>query len=99
MGLKRRNPARTQLFTPPQMLAALAAFTPAASAAASKPRSVSAPAQLSAAERHRRIADAAYRRAERAGFGGNPVADWLAAEREVDAMLAGGDESLLRKAS
>jgi hypothetical protein len=34
------------------------------------------------------IADAAYFRAERRGFnGGDPVADWLAAEAEVDARL------------
>ncbi len=42
------------------------------------------------------IADAAYRRAERAGFQGDPVADWLGAEREIDALL---DASLARKAS
>jgi len=41
-------------------------------------------------ERHRLIATAAYLRAEQRGFvGGDPVADWLAAEAEVDQMLAG----------
>lgn len=35
--------------------------------------------------RHRMIAEAAYYRAERRGFGaGDPVADWLAAEDEID---------------
>jgi hypothetical protein len=88
MGLKRRNPARTRLFTPPQMLAAMAAFTPAA---------VSAPTpQISGDERRRMIADAAYRRAERAGFAGDPLADWLTAEREIDAAL---EARLARKAS
>jgi len=39
-------------------------------------------------ERWRRIAEAAYLLAERRGFqGGDPVADWLAAEAEVDATL------------
>jgi cytochrome c556 len=33
------------------------------------------------------VADAAYFRAERRGFSGDPTADWLAAEAEVDAML------------
>lgn len=86
MGLKRRNPARTRLFTPPQMLVAMAAFTPA-------PVNAPRPApQLSSDERRRRIADAAYRRAEQAGFAGDPLTDWLTAEREID-------ESLARKAS
>jgi hypothetical protein len=37
--------------------------------------------------RHRRIAERAYLRAASRGFvGGDPVADWLAAEAEVDAQ-------------
>ena len=80
MGLKRRNPARTRLFTPPQMLAAMAAFTPA-------PVRAPAPPPISGDERRRMIADAAYRRAERAGFAGDPLAYWLSAEREIDALL------------
>lgn len=37
-------------------------------------------------ERHARIAEAAYRRAEQRGFApGYELEDWLAAEREVDA--------------
>lgn len=41
--------------------------------------------------RHERIAEAAYFRAERRGFeGGDPVADWIDAEREVDAALDRG---------
>lgn len=36
-------------------------------------------------ERHHRIAEAAYFRAERRGFqGGCPIQDWLEAEREID---------------
>jgi hypothetical protein len=78
MGLKRRNPARDRLFTPPQMLAAMATFTPVV---------VRTPPPISGDERRRMIADAAYRRAERAGFAGDPLADWLTAEREIDGML------------
>ncbi len=44
---------------------------------------------LSAAERRALIAESAYLRAEQRGFsGGDPVADWLESEREVDALLA-----------
>jgi hypothetical protein len=44
------------------------------------------PHRLTAAERHRRICDLAYRRAEQRGFTpGGEVDDWLEAEREVDA--------------
>ena len=91
MGLKRRNPARTRLFTPPQMLAAMAAFTPPAVRAPAP-----APQPISGDERRRLIADAAYRRAERAGFAGDPLSDWLTAEREIDAALGA---RLTRKAS
>jgi hypothetical protein len=40
-------------------------------------------------ERHRRIAEAAYFKAERRGFqGGSPVRDWLEAEAEIDATMS-----------
>jgi chromosome partitioning protein len=45
--------------------------------------------QLAAKQRATMIADAAYRRAAERGFaGGDPLEDWLAAERQVDAVLA-----------
>jgi hypothetical protein len=44
------------------------------------------PHRLTPAERHRRICELAYRRAEQRGFAaGNELEDWLEAEREVDA--------------
>jgi Protein of unknown function (DUF2934) len=44
---------------------------------------------VSAEQRRSMIAESAYRRAERRGFtGGDPVADWLDSEKEVDALLA-----------
>jgi hypothetical protein len=44
------------------------------------------PHRLTAAERHQRICDLAYRRAEQRGFApGGQIDDWLEAEREVDA--------------
>ena len=44
------------------------------------------PHRLMPAERHRRICELAYRRAEQRGFvPGGEVDDWLEAEREVDA--------------
>ena len=58
--------------------------------AARKPRSrASVPAAESATDlRRQMIAEAAYLRAEQRGFGsGDPLDDWLAAEREVDTQL------------
>ena len=42
---------------------------------------------VSPEERQRLIAEAAYFRALQRGFGGDPVADWLVAEREIDGRL------------
>jgi Protein of unknown function (DUF2934) len=33
------------------------------------------------------VAEAAYFRAQRRGFGGDPARDWVEAEAEIDAML------------
>jgi cell division septum initiation protein DivIVA len=50
---------------------------------------------VTAEERQRMIAEAAYFRAERRGFvGGDPVQDWLEAEAEIDRMLAAGKAPL-----
>lgn len=49
-------------------------------------------------ERERRIREAAYYHAEQHAFdGGDPVADWLAAEAEVDALLASERKTVERK--
>ena len=51
-----------------------------------------APRTISAEERYRMIAEAAYYRAEQRGFQNEgPVADWLAAEKEIDKRLAKRD--------
>ena len=56
-----------------------------------KPDSAAAandPARARADARLRRIAEAAYHRAERRGFApGHETEDWLAAEKEVDESL------------
>jgi len=44
--------------------------------------------QVSAEERYRMIQEAAYFRAEKEGFHGDPWKCWLVAEAEVDARLA-----------
>ena len=45
---------------------------------------------ISTEQRHAMIAESAYLRAARRGFnGGDPLADWLASEQEVDALLSG----------
>lgn len=44
--------------------------------------------ELGMSERHRRIAEAAYLRAAARNFvGGDPVQDWLEAERDLDASI------------
>lgn len=41
-------------------------------------------------QRYRMVAEAAYHHAERRGFvGGDPLNDWLLAEKEVDKLLNG----------
>jgi hypothetical protein len=59
-------------------------------ASAPKPAKTATPAkaQVSDETRHAMIAESAYLRAERRGFApGGEVADWMAAEQEVDALL------------
>lgn len=54
---------------------------PARRAAVTRAKAVT----ISAEERHRLIAETAFLKAERRGFkGGDPVEDWLEAEKEVD---------------
>jgi hypothetical protein len=56
---------------------------------ARKPRSRASTADISPEIRQQMIAEAAYLRAERRGFSaGDPLDDWLAAEREVDMLMA-----------
>jgi phasin family protein len=53
------------------------------------PAEVSKKQPVTPLERWRMIAETAYYRAERRGFfGGNPMEDWAAAEREIDAKYA-----------
>jgi hypothetical protein len=67
---------------PPELVVA------APRAARKKPPAKTARAPT-ADERYSMIAEAAYLRAEKRGFkGGDPAADWLEAEREVDSALA-----------
>jgi len=55
----------------------------------SRTKSSDAPALVSSERRRSMIAEHAYLRAERRGFNaGDPVADWLDSEREVDALLS-----------
>jgi hypothetical protein len=61
----------------------------AAAATPENGKEVGAP-RISPQERHRLIAEAAYYRASRRGFGGGTeVEDWLAAEAEIDGKLLG----------
>ena len=95
MGLKRSRepPLRTRLFTSHpgcrEALAATPVYAADALPATPAPTSTTPSHPLvSLEERHRLIATAAYRHAERTGFATDPVADWLLAEREIDAQLS-----------
>jgi hypothetical protein len=62
---------------------------PKAVATARKTRTTAKPNEISPEHRQEMIAEAAYLRAEQRGFtSGDPMEDWLAAEREVDLLLA-----------
>jgi hypothetical protein len=61
-----------------------------AKSSSSNPAESSSGALISAEERRRMIAEAAYFRAQARGFvGGDPLDDWLAAEREINRALPG----------
>ena len=63
---------------------------PKAVATVRKTRTAAKINEVSPIRRQEMIAEAAYLRAEQRGFGpGDPLEDWLAAEREVDLLLAG----------
>lgn len=77
---------------PAKSTGAGAAATTQAKAAGPKPKAAAGKRRggngVSPDERWRRIAETAYLLAEKRDFqGGDPVADWLAAEAEVDATL------------
>jgi len=57
--------------------------------AAGSPSKVDTHSRVTAEERRKMIAEAAFIRAERRGFvGGDPNDDWLAAEGEIDQILS-----------
>lgn len=56
--------------------------------AARKPRRSARTKSISAEERYGMIQTAAYLRAEKNGFSGDPVQYWLEAEKEIDDKLA-----------
>lgn len=83
---KKAAPKKAAVTRPVQKAAPAVKKAPRASAAAKvAPKADRVDAQQRAAM----IAEAAYYRAEKRGFaGGDPVADWLSAEAEIDALIA-----------
>jgi len=86
------KPAASPVTVPPEVKEVSASVTPVKRAA--KPKTTkpapTAPARTQVSEDTRRgmIAQAAYLRAERRGFApGGEHEDWMAAEKEVDALL------------
>ena len=60
----------------------------AAAKKAASTRPTGSPVMVSAEERWRMVATAAYHRAEQRGFApGHEVEDWLAAEKDIDSVL------------
>ena len=60
----------------------------AAARKAAAPNPSTSPVRVSAEERWRMVATAAYHRAEKRGFApGHEVEDWLAAEKDIDDVL------------
>jgi len=88
---KPAAPAASPAPTPaPAPAAAVAKPLPAAAAkpaAAPKPAAKSTAAAPGGGERARMISEAAYFIAQRRGTAGNPLADWLAAEQQIDQQL------------
>ena len=69
---------------PPATQAAAPATRPAAGPTVASPMPRTA---ISPEQRRLMIAEAAYYRAQRRGFRGDPVRDWTEAEAEIDAQL------------
>ena len=62
---------------------------PSASASTSRRKTADSVTTITADERARMVETAAYYRAERRGFAsGHEAEDWLAAEAEIDALIA-----------
>jgi hypothetical protein len=66
-----------------------AAPQPAAKPAAAAPKPAAKPAApgVGGSERARMISEAAYYIAQKRGTAGNPLADWLTAEKQIDQQL------------
>lgn len=65
------------------------AVTPAETKSVAPAKSAPTKPALTPAERAKMVAEAAYYLAEKRGFkGGNEIADWAAAEKQVDALIA-----------
>lgn len=85
----KTSPAAAAKAAPAPAPKASAAPAPAAKAAPTKAAAPAAKPVVDAAERQRMIGEAAYYLAEKRGFAhGHHDADWAAAEKQIDAMLA-----------
>lgn len=84
---KAKSPTATKPTAKPKTAAAK---TTRKTKPAAEPKAAGMPATITHEERWRMIAVAAYHKAERRGFApGHEVEDWLKAEQEISAVLAG----------
>lgn len=83
--VKKTAAKKTAAKKAPAKKAATAQAAPAA-----KPASAAkaAPKTISAQERYHMIDEAAYYRAEKSGFTADPHENWVAAEKEIDELMA-----------
>jgi hypothetical protein len=72
----------------PKKSAAAVAKKPAAPKKPAAKRAPAAKAVITPEQRYRMVAEAAYYHAERHGFLGDPVQDWIAAEAQIAALLS-----------
>lgn len=86
---EKKRPRKKTSPAAPASIAAGSQMAASSSAGSTIPaRLMGRPEAISAEERRRMVAEAAYFRAQRRGFrGGDPDRDWIEAEVEIDALL------------
>lgn len=87
-----KKPAAAKVAAPKKAVATVAKKTaaPAKTAAPKKPaakRATAAKSTVTPEQRYCMVAEAAYYHAERQGFMGDPVQNWIVAEAEIAALL------------
>lgn len=83
-----KKPVAAKAAAPKKTVAAEPKKTAAPKKPAATKRTAAAKITVTPEQRYCMIAEAAYFHAERRGFRGDPVKDWVAAEKEIEALLS-----------